>query len=58
MRDAQIDLAPGEEVQAFEHRDVGGEPDRERRQQDVPGDDPGELQARQEDRIEFHDAIP
>ena len=53
--DAQIELVAGEEMQAFEQRDVGGEPDREGGQQDMPGDHPGELQPRQENRIEFHD---
>ena len=41
-------------MQAFEQRDEGSEPDREGGHQDVPGDQPGELQSRQEYRVQFH----
>jgi hypothetical protein len=35
----------------LEQRDKGSEPDREGRQKNVPGDDPGELQTGKDDRI-------
>jgi hypothetical protein len=47
-----------EEVEALEHRDVGREPDGEGRQQDVPGNDPHPLQARQQYWIECHGRAP
>ena len=43
VRDLEIDRAPGEEMQPFEQGDVRGGADGKRRQQDVPADDPGEL---------------
>ncbi len=53
-RDAEIDLAPGREMQALEDGDERGKPDREGRQQEMPRDDPGELEPRQQKRIESH----
>jgi hypothetical protein len=38
-------------MKPFEQRDEGGEPDREGGEENVLGDDPGELQARKNDRI-------
>ena len=48
------DLLAGDEINAFQQGDIGGEPDGESRQQDVPGDHPGELQARQDKRVQCH----
>ena len=45
-RNAEIDLALGGEMQALQNRDEGGEPDCEGRQEKVPADHPGELEAR------------
>ena len=53
-RQPEPDRPLGEEIEALEHRDIGREPDGEGRQQDVPGDDPHPLQARQQNRIERH----
>jgi len=48
------DSFAGEERQALQRGDVGCEPHGERRQQNVPGDHPDPLQARQEERVERH----
>ena len=45
-RDADIDLAPGCEAQSLDDGDEGRSSNGERRQQDVPADHPGELDAR------------
>ena len=50
----QVDRAAGEEVQALEDRDIRRQPHREGRQEDVQGDHPDELEARQQHRIEGH----
>jgi hypothetical protein len=44
-RDAEINPVAGAPIAPFEQSDVAGQPDRERRQQDVQRDDPEELQA-------------
>ena len=44
-------------MKSFEDRDVGGHAHREGGHQDVPADQPGELEARQENRIEIHDNL-
>src|SRR5262249_48863919 len=54
LRQPEGDRASGREVEPLEHRDVGGESDGERRQEDVQRDDPEELEPRQEDRVERH----
>ena len=38
-------------MDALQHGDERGQSDSERRQQDMPADNPGELQAGEEDRI-------
>src|SRR5262245_26022996 len=53
-RDAKVDLAAGEEVEPFQHSYVCRKSDGEGRQENVPGDDPGELKPRQENRIKIH----
>ncbi|MNC86220.1 hypothetical protein D3C83_18600 [compost metagenome] len=47
-RDAQIRLASGPQEEPFQHRDVGGEADREGRQQKMECDEKGELNAGEE----------
>ena len=54
IRQPEVKLPPTGEMQGFEQRDKAGKPDGEGRQQNVPGNHPGELQARQEERIEIH----
>jgi hypothetical protein len=54
IRDTRVDLTTGEEAHALCEGDVRSEADRESREQDVEGDDPHELQARQEKGIEMH----
>ena len=53
-RDPEVYALRGGEVQPFQHRDVGREPDRERREQEVKGDDERELDAGEQQRIERH----
>ena len=53
-RQPEIDVAAGREIERLQQCDIACQPDRERRQQDVERDHPGELQARQEERIEDH----
>ena len=52
----RIDLAPGDKMQALQDRDEGGETDGEGGQQEMPGDDPGELDPGQYDGIHTHRA--
>ena len=54
IRDAQVHRACGSEMQSFEQGDVGCGADGEGRQQDVPPDDPSELDSRKKERIERH----
>jgi hypothetical protein len=56
-RDAEIDLAPGGQMQTFQDGDERGEPDRESGQKEVPRYDPGELDSREEKWIEAHWAL-
>jgi hypothetical protein len=42
-RDAKIDFAPGAKMKALHESDEGGEAHREGQQQEMDGDDPGEL---------------
>jgi hypothetical protein len=56
-RDAQVDVTAGHDVQALQDRNVGGHADREGGHEDVPADHPGELQARQQHRIEIHESL-
>jgi hypothetical protein len=51
---AKPQIAAGEEVKALKNGDVRRKPDGKRRQQDVPGDHPAPLHAREQNRIEFH----
>src|ERR1700761_133739 len=53
-RQAGKDRTPGKSVGAFQKRDKGCQPDRKGRQQDVPADHPGKLEARQQHRINLH----
>jgi len=54
LREIQEHGAPGQRVGAFEEGNEGGQADGEGRQQDVPADDPGKLNAGQEFWIELH----
>jgi hypothetical protein len=54
----EIDLFPGDEMQALQHSDEGSEADGEGRQQDMPGNHPDELQARKQKGVEFHGKTP
>src|SRR4029077_12046772 len=56
--DPEIDLAPGREMQPLEHCDIGGSTHRERGEQDMPCDNPGELYARQNEEIWPHRSPP
>ena len=47
-----VDRVAGGEPEALQHGKVAGEPDGEGREQEVEGDDEGELEARQHDRIQ------
>ncbi len=58
IRDPEIDRASGRQMQPLEHCDIGGSTQRERRQQDMPRDDPGELNARQNEGICTHRLPP
>ena len=51
-RDAAVDLPAGEEGQPLHQSDVRGQPDGERRQENVPADHPGELQSRKQERVD------
>src|SRR5262249_53717496 len=51
---AKIDVLAGEEIEAFQQGDVGGDADGESGQQYVPGDYPAELKTRQDHGIERH----
>ena len=53
-RDAKIDLTAGEEVKALHDGDEGREANRERGQQEMEGDDPGELDSGEDDGIQAH----
>jgi hypothetical protein len=48
----------GQGVTAFEKGNKGGKTDRESGQQDVPADDPGELNARQQNRVKRQSSSP
>ncbi len=54
IRNAQTDFAAGEEVDAFEQRDIGRKPHGESGQKDVKRDHPGKLKSRKKKRIEMH----
>ena len=41
----------------FQDRDIGGHPHRKGGHEDVAPDQPGELEARQQNRIEIHDNL-
>ena len=49
----QISL-PLKKPDAFQQRDIGSKSHGQRRQQNVPGDHPGELQSRQDERVQCH----
>ena len=57
IRYAKIDRAAGGKMDALKNGNVGSEPDGQRRKQDVPGNHPGELKARHDDRIKCHAEI-
>src|SRR5208337_4858801 len=57
-RDAEVDVTPGEKAQALHHGDERGEADGEGRHEEVPRHDPGELEPRQQQRIEMHAKAP
>ena len=52
LRQPQEYRPRGREMQDFEYRDVGSEPDGECGQQNMQGDNPDELQPRQQERVE------
>jgi hypothetical protein len=54
---SEIDFPAGREVKPFQDGDVGGHADREGGHEDVPADQPGELEARQKNRIKIHDDL-
>jgi hypothetical protein len=58
LRQIEEDGALGQRIGAFEEGDEGGQPDGEGRQQDMPADDPGKLDAGEEFRIKMHVRTP
>jgi hypothetical protein len=50
----EVDRTTGDEPEAFEHGEVTGEPDRDRREDDVETNRKGELQPRECQCIEIH----
>ena len=57
LEQVEVNLLLGAQPQPLEHRQVAGEADRERRQHDMESDGEGELQPRQEHRIETRSEI-
>ena len=57
-RERVVVAPPRAEPHHLERRDVGREPDREAREDDVKGDRESKLDAREQKRIEIHDAGP
>jgi hypothetical protein len=55
-RDTKVDFAPGGEMKALEDRDERRQANSEGRQQEVKGDDPGELHPGQHKGIPDHGA--
>ena len=53
-RQPEVDLAAGREMRAFENGYEGRQPDRESGKQDMPTNDPAELDAGENDRIQMH----
>jgi hypothetical protein len=53
-----VDVALGAQPQRLEHPEIAGQPDGEGREEDVEGDHKGELNARQQQRVEFHGPVP
>ena len=53
-RDAEVDLAAGGEMEALQDRYEGCEADGEGRQEEMKGDDPGELHPGKHNRIQAH----
>src|SRR5271163_1273185 len=53
-RDAEVDLAAGGEMEALQDRYERCEADGESRQEEVKGDDPGELHPGKHNRIQAH----
>ena len=58
LREIEEHGAPGQRIGAFKEGDERGQADGEGRQKDVPADDPGELDAGEEFRIEMHVRTP
>src|SRR6202022_4875227 len=59
LGDVEIDGLAGLQPQRLEHDEPGGKPDGEGRKEDVEGDGEGELDAREEKRIElWHPVLP
>ena len=54
IEQVEEDHAAGEEPEAFEHGEVTGEPDRDRRKDDVEADREGELQPRECQCVDIH----
>ena len=50
--ECEVDLASGGEIEAFQHRDERCKADGESGQQEVKGDDPGELHPGKNNRIQ------
>ncbi len=54
VEDAPVDRVAGEKPHALDGREPGRQPDREGGKDDVEGHDEGELDARQDDRVQLH----
>jgi hypothetical protein len=54
IRNPEIDLSFCVEMQTLEQRDIRRDADSERGQENMPPEDPGELETRERDRVKRH----